>query len=259
MEKLSARDGWLWVKEGFALFRRQPAEISALFMGYMLLMIGVGIVPVIGQLLPLVLVPVFAIAFMEACADIEQGNKVHPRLLLSGFRSSAFRNLIKLGLLYLVASIAAVGASALIDGGVFWNIMSGGGSLDAEAVGESNVSLAMIFSAALYTPAAMGFWYAAPLIAWQNMGVGKAIFYSFFAVRRNIKAFIVYGLSWVLIGVLLPAVASSVVAMLVGRAFAVMVVLLTLSLLLTVVMYCSFYPTYTHVFGRRQTPTAAPD
>lgn len=250
MEKLPARAGWLWIKEGFELFRKQPAEISALFLGYMMLMIGVGVVPLVGQLLPLVLVPVFAMAFMQACADIEQGKKVYPNLLLTGFRSPAFKNLMKLGLLYLAASVVAVGASALVDGGVFWSIITGNQTVDAETVRGTNLSLAMMLSAAVYTPAAMAFWYAAPLIAWQNMGVGKAIFYSFVAVRRSARAFIVYGLSWVALGVVAPAIVSSIVGALAGRAFAVMVVLLTLSLLLTVVMYCSFYPTYTHVFGR---------
>ncbi|MGH8808813.1 MAG: BPSS1780 family membrane protein, partial [Noviherbaspirillum sp.] len=108
----------------------------------------------------------------------------------------------------------------------------------------------------VYTPAAMAFWYAAPLIAWQNMSVGKAIFYSFFAVKRSGKAFLVYGLAWVMIGVLMPALLSSLVALIFGKAFAVMFVLLTVSLILTVVMYCSFYPTYTHVFGRPEADAA---
>lgn len=250
MEKLPASDGWLWVKEGFALFRKQPAEISALFMGYMLMMIGVGIVPLVGQLLPLVLVPVFAMAFMQACADIEEGKKVTPRLLLTGFRSPAFPSLIKLGLLYLVASVVAIGASALVDGGVFWNIMTGSRTLDDETIANADLLVSMLVSATVYTPAAMAFWYAAPLIAWQKMGVAKAVFYSFFAVRNNLKTFLVYGVSWVLIGVLLPSVISTIVGVLVGRAFILMALLLSMSLLLTVIMYCSFYPTYTHVFGR---------
>jgi hypothetical protein len=112
------------------------------------------------------------------------------------------------------------------------------------------MSLAMLFAALVYTPAAMAFWYAAPLIAWQNMGVGKAIFYSFFAVKRAGKAFLVYGLAWMVIGVLLPVILSSVIAVLFGKAAIVMVILLPLSILMTVVMYCSFYPTYTHIFGR---------
>lgn len=250
MDKLPAITGWLWVKEGFALFRKQPAEISTLFLAYMFLMLIVGILPMLGQVLPVVLIPVFSMAFMQACADIENGKKVYPNLLMVGFRSPGFVNLLKLGVLYLVAAVIAVAASSIVDGGVFWQIMIGDKDLDAEAIRNSNMSLAMMFSAAVYTPAAMAFWYAAPLIAWQKMGVGKAVFYSFFAVKRSGQAFLVYGLAWVLIGVILPAILSSIVALVVGKALAVMVVLLAVSLILTVIMYCSFYPTYTHVFGR---------
>jgi hypothetical protein len=250
MDKLPAIAGWRWVKEGFTLFRKQPAEMATLFMAYMFLMVVVGFMPLIGQILPLMLVPAFSMAFMQACVHIEQGKKVYPNLLMTGFRAPAFRRLLILGVLYLVTAVLAVAASALVDDGMFWQIMSGSKELDADAIRHSGISLGMMFSAAVYTPAAMAFWYAAPLIAWQDMNVGKAVFYSFFAVKRSGRAFLVYGLSWVLIGVILPTILSSLVALVFGKAFAVMVVLLTVSLVLTVVMYCSFYPTYTHVFGR---------
>jgi len=250
--------GWIWVKEGFALFRKQPAEISTLFLAYMFLIMAIGFLPLLGQVLPLVLIPVFSMTFMQACLQIEQGKKVYPNLLLAGFRTPAFKRLLKLGVLYLVAAVIAVAASAIVDGGVFWEIMSGQKRLDTETIRGSDLSLAMMVSAAVYTPALMAFWYAAPLIAWQDMSIGKAIFYSFFAVKRSGMAFLVYGLSWVLIGIILPAVLSSLVALIVGQAFAVMVVLLTVSLVLTVVMYCSFYPTYTHIFGRPESRPALP-
>lgn len=250
MDKLPAIAGWNWVKQGFALFRKQPAEISTLFLAYMFLMMAIGFLPVLGQVLPLVLIPVFSMAFMHACLQIEQGKKVYPNLLLTGFRSPAFRSLLKLGALYLLAAVIAVAASTLVDGGVFWQVMSGDKDLDAETIRNSNMSLALMFSALVYVPAAMAFWYAAPLIMWQKMGVGKAVFYSFFAVKRLAGAFIVYGLAWMLIGVLLPAIISSLLALLFAKGSIMMAVLLPLSLLLTVVMYCSFYPTYTHVFGR---------
>ncbi|MDY7545441.1 BPSS1780 family membrane protein [Glaciimonas sp. CA11.2] len=249
MEKLPAKTGWIWVKSGFALFRKQPAEISTLFLAYMFLMLAVGIVPVLGQLLPLILIPVFSMAFMQACVQIENDKRVFPNLLLTGFRSPAVKNLLLLGCLYLLAAMIAIGASALIDGGVFWEAMTGQIPLDAKTAQESNMTLAMMFSAAVYVPFAMGFWYAAPLIAWQKMSVFKAIFYSFFAVQRETKAFMVYGLSWVVFGVLFPAIISVIVALLVGNASITLMVLLPLSILLTVVMYCSFYPTYKQVFG----------
>jgi hypothetical protein len=129
--------------------------------------------------------------------------------------------------------------------------------MDPATVRDSNMSMAMLFAAIVYTPAAMAFWYAAPLVAWQNMGVVKAIFYSFFAVKRASKAFLVYGLAWIVIGVLVPVIISSVIALLFGKAAVVMLILLPLSILMTVVMYCSFYPTYTDVFGRPE-PAALP-
>ncbi len=255
MEKLPAMTGWIWVKEGFALFRKQPAEMSTLFLSYTFLMFALGIIPVLGQLLPLLLVPVFSMTFMQACAQIEQGKRIHPNLLLTGFRSPAFRTLLTLGALYLLAAVVAVAASALIDGGVFWRVMSGQTALDAKTARESSIATAMLFATAVYTPAVMAFWYAAPLAMWQNMSAGKAIFYSFFAVRKAGKAFLLYGLAWAAIGVILPAVVSALIALLVNKPAVTVVVLLPLSIVLTIVMYCSFYPTYTYIFGK---PSALP-
>jgi len=50
-------------------------------------------------------------AFMRACADIEQAKPVFPKLLLTGFRKPAFPFLFSLGLLYLhVLDHSAIGA-----------------------------------------------------------------------------------------------------------------------------------------------------
>ena len=250
MEKLPAATGWLWIKQGFALFRKQPAELSTLFLSYMFLMMIITIIPLLGQLLPLVLVPVFSMAFMQACVQVEKGQRVYPNLLLTGFRSPAFRTLVMLGLLYVLAAIAAIGASALMDGGLFWNVMTGSGKVDAKAVQGSGITLAMLVAALLYTPAAMAFWFAAPLIAWQGMGLGKALFYSFYAVKRAGRAFALYGLGWAAIGVVLPLLLSTLLGQLTGSPVLMMMVLLPLSIVLTVVMYCSFYPTYTTLFGK---------
>lgn len=254
MKTLPAHSGWLWIKEGFALFKKRPTEISTLFIAYMFVILALNLVPLIGQVLPLVLVPAFSMAFMQACAQIEQDQNVHPGLLLTGFRSPALPSLLILGVMYLTAAVLAVAASALVDGGVFWKVMSGALKLDSQEVRDSNMPRAMLFSAAVYTPAAMAFWYAAPLIFWKNMNAGKAIFYSFFAVRNSGRAFIVYVLAWIGLGIVMPALISAILAVVLGQFLGVFV-LLPLSILLTVVMYCSFYPTYTHVFDK---PYAAP-
>ncbi|NUU03229.1 BPSS1780 family membrane protein [Herbaspirillum robiniae] len=251
MEKIPAKDGWLWVKQGFALFRKQPAEMSTLFLSYMFLMLALGIIPVLGQMLPLILVPVFSIAFLQACVQIEKGQRVYPNLLLLGFRDPARNTLLKLGLLYLLAATLAVAVSALADGGVFWKAMMGSGLSTKELEGAAgSMRIAMLISAALYVPAAMAFWYAAPLIVWQKMPLGKALFYSFFAVRRAGRAFLLYALAWIVIAVMVPTLISLAITLLTGSINAVVFILLPISIILTVVMYCSFYPTYTAVFGK---------
>ena len=108
----------------------------------------------------------------------------------------------------------------------------------------------------VHVPAAMAFWYAAPLIMWQQMPLGKALFYSFFAVRRAGRAFLVYGLAWIVIAIVVPTVISMIIALVSGSFTVVFFILLPISIMLTVVMYCSFYPTYTSVFGK---PRRGPD
>lgn len=259
MDSIPAKAGWLWVKDGFALFRKQPMEFSTLFLSYTFLMLGIGIIPLAGQVLPLILTPAFSMAFMQACRQAEQGQRIYPNVLLAGFRSPAFRALALLGVFYLLAAMIAFGASALVDDGMFWKIISGQIPLDAKTVNESNISLAMLFSAAIYVPAGMAFWYAPPLIMWNGMSVAKAMFYSFFAVKKAGKAFIVYGLAWFVICGPMSIFLGGLIAAVTGSTAAMMMVLFPLWLVMTVVLYCSFYPTYTYIFGKKDSsPSAIP-
>ena len=248
MNTLTAMSGWQWIKRGFQIFRKQPAEMLTLFFAYMFFNMGIGLIPFLGQFLPLLLVPVFALNFMYACRTIEAGERVYPNLLLTGFRSPALPKLLKLGALYIVAAALAIAASSLFDGGVFWNLVTSVEPVDPKTLPESALLLGMTTAALAYVPAMMAFWYAAPLIAWNDMAVSKAVFYSFFAVWRSARAFLVYGLAWFLISVLLSLVLSLVVAITGGSGVTLMIILMPLSVAMTVVMYCSFYPTYTDVF-----------
>ena len=48
MDNLAAKDGIGWIRQGFALFRRQSSELSMLFLLYMLLMFSLSLILVIG-------------------------------------------------------------------------------------------------------------------------------------------------------------------------------------------------------------------
>ena len=249
MNRLPAITGWHWVKEGFAIFRKQPIALATLFLSYLFMMVAIGIVPVLGQMLPLILLPVFSLAFLRASAQVKAGEQVSPALLFAAFRSPALKPLLLLGAVQLSISIAILAVSALIDGGIFWKVISGQMQLDAKILSTSNMSQAMLLSALLYIPATMAFWYAAPLVAWHQMGIGKALFYSFFAMQRQTRAFLVYSLGWAAIIIILPMIFSVLLALMFRSAGIVVALLMPLSLILTVVLYCSFYATYTDVFG----------
>ena len=130
-----------------------------------------------------------------------------------------------------------------------WKLMSG--QIQSNEIANEdfkNLPLSMLFSIFVYIPFAMGFWYAAPLTTWQRMSLLKSIFYSFFAVYNSGRAFIIYILGWITIGITLPAFISGILGLILGHAFVAVIILMPLSIVLTIVMYCSFYPTYTDIF-----------
>jgi hypothetical protein len=53
-----------------------------------------------------------------------------------------------------------------------------------------------------------------------------------------------------MIGIAAPAIISAFLSLLLGKTLVTVMLLMPLSVILTLVMYCSFYPTYTAVFER---------
>lgn len=248
MQAIPAASGWMWIKQGFALFRKQPLEMCSLFFSYFFLALALNFVPLVGPILPMLLVPVFSLAFLQACSDIESGKRVYPTALLTGFRSPAFSKLLGLGMLYCLAVMLALRASSLADDGTFWQLMTGQIKLDEKLAKDGQLLLPMLVSGLAYIPAAMAFWFAAPLLSWRSMNLGKAIFFSFFAVCKAGKAFLIYILSWFGL-VITMSFGASIFGLLIQNDTLAMLLLFPASMLLTVVMYCSFYPPFQQIFG----------
>jgi len=254
MEQIPAVAGWHWIKQGFALFRRQPAEISTLFVLCCCLKLLLSVIPVIGLILWFVLIPVFSMAFMIACNDIEHDKRVHPRVLFAGFRGPALKRLLALGTCYLAAMLVALVAAYIFDGGyllqTFVDQVNNAPAADAKAGEDPRLAASVLVVMCTYLLATLPLWFASPLIAWQNMSVGKAIFFSFFSIVRAFKAFALYALCWFLITVTVNLSISTILQILQVGSFDIgLFILMPFFLLLTVVMYCSYYASYTQIFG----------
>lgn len=100
----------------------------------------------------------------------------------------------------------------------------------------------------LYVIVAALFWHAPVLVAWHGLRLTQALFFSGVACWLNKWAFLVYGAAWVMVFLFIDLCAGMLVTIGLSPQFAG-----TLQVPFNIaaggVLYCSFYPAYTSVFG----------
>lgn len=193
--QVNAGQGWRWITDGFALFRKNPPIWIALFLIYFVILVVVSMVPLIGPLTMSLLAPVFTAGFMLACRDVEQGEELELGYLIAGFKHHTAA-LITVGGFYLVGSIIVLGVMMLSGGGA----ILGAASLGQEAaepqvmVGAmGGVMIGLLAGFALFIPLLMAYWFAPALVVFHGMPALEAMKLSFQACLRNIMPFLVYG------------------------------------------------------------------
>jgi hypothetical protein len=246
MNDLPARTGWEWLKQGIGLFRKQPAALTTLLFANILFYFGLSAVPFLGSVLAVVLIPSFTMAFMQACMMIENGDRVTPAVLLTGFRQPALAALCKLGLVYLgVLVLMTLITSLTIPQEVLVQMMP---LPDAKAPSNIQASHLLTIVGVFLLNAALlvTLSFAAPLTYWKHMGPGKATFYSFFAVIRTARPFLVLLTAWfgIFFGVCIVA------ALVFGDAALGRVVLMWLVFLFMLLLQCAMYAGYRTIFGK---------
>lgn len=252
MNTVLARDGWNWVRTGFALFRKNPAMWAFLVFSYIMLMQLLGMVPVLGWFAATVLIPVFSASFMIVSRELDLGKKIGFALLFSGF-SSNLPALLRQGGLYLAAALAILALSAVVDGGLLLQLMVLGTRPPASAFEDGSLAGAAALAGMLYMPVLAAFWFAPALSAWRDLPALKALFYSLFAAWLNWRAFLAYGLALVLLS-LSCSFALFVLALLLrallGQHAQNTLLLVVLPVMLTYVptLFASFYASYRDIF-----------
>src|SRR2546423_11366223 len=129
---------------------------------------------------------------MVMCAVLDRGGLLRPSLLFSGFRSG-LGTLIALGALSLVSIVVVLGIASLAYSAALMTLILSGQQPSVEAIQDGSDLNALLVAALAATPVAMAFWFAPVLVAWSRIGAAQSLFYSFFAVWRNWRAFFVYG------------------------------------------------------------------
>jgi hypothetical protein len=113
-----ARTGLQWVQQGIRTFRQQPLALAALFFLSMAAMSLVTVLPLVGPVIALGLLPATSLAMMVAAAEASHGRAPTPALLLVAFRTGRQRlnSMLTLGAMYAAGFLLIMGLSLL-----FWH------------------------------------------------------------------------------------------------------------------------------------------
>lgn len=255
---VAARSGQTWLPAGFRLFHRQPLAWTLILFVYWASMLIMAFIPMLGSVLPLLIAPGLSMGFIEIARAVDEGRPPSPPLLVSAFRSPRAKAVLMLGVWYALEIVAILLFSVMIDGGLLLDWITSASMPGPEKIGDMQRAAAV--SVLLYVPVMMSFWFAPQLVVWSGFSPLKALFFSFFAVWRNLGAFLRYALIWVLITVGIALLSSLIGSGLDLGGETMTAFLFPITLILMAVAHGSFYQSTRDIFGvSDQEPSPAAD
>lgn len=240
--KVEAANGWLWIKQGYALFRQSAVLWVVLVMIGMAGLVVLASVPVVGDPLATLLFPVLLGGLMMGCRAQESGEELELAHLFAGFRKNA-QQLVALGGINLVSQLLILGVMGLTGGATLVSIMmSSQPETDPAAVtaAVAGAGVALLIGATLFCVLLLAMEFAPMLVIFGGLQPVAALKASLRACLRNVGALSIYGIAIILLGL----VAS--MPMMLGW------------LILLPVMVTSMYASYRDLFPPVKEPEEAP-
>ena len=204
---LSAGEGAAWWGESWRIFCAAPWAWLAIFVVFVLLSIGLVMVPIVGSIAHTVLTPVFAGGVMLGCHALAQGRPLTIGHLFEGFQGGRFAPLLTLGLLWLavlfVIAIVMVGTVFLTLGASGLAALMNAGStmttIDYTALMSAGATILIvgIVAAVIALLVAMAYWFAPALVVLNGEPPVAALSKSFAASWHNFGAFLLYGVIYI--------------------------------------------------------------
>ncbi|MDD3352390.1 BPSS1780 family membrane protein [Zoogloea sp.] len=243
---LPAQRGWVWIFDGFILWKRNPALLTFLVFGCSLVLLLIASVPLVGQVAMSLIMPAMSLGIFNGCKAVHERRKAGPEVLISGFKQN-FPELVKIGGLYLAGTLIVMGISLLIDGDMnekFGKAMLGKAEW-GETFDDPSFTLALLVATVGSTPLMMAYWFAPLLAGWGKVPAAKALFFSFVACLRNWRPFLTYG-----IGLMTIAMMAGVLISILGLVSPLLSILpaMIFPVVFIPVVFASFYTNALDVF-----------
>jgi len=186
-------NGWTWLADAWALFRRAAGVWIAMVLALAVIMIVGHLIPVIGWLALQILWPVFAAGLLIASRSVEQRGDAQFSELFAGFKHPRFGTLVLLGVIWLVLCIVIALAVGLLTGVHIAALIGPDMTIEQVAGVAARLLIAALLILALLVPLIMAVWFAPALIVFHDLGVGASLKASFAGSLKNVLPFLLYG------------------------------------------------------------------
>lgn len=195
--KVSALHGWMWIKQGYWLFRKNPLLWMVLTSISVVGLFGISLIPVVGDPLSTLLFPVLLAGFMFGCHALAQGEELELAHLFGGFQKFT-QQLVTLGGINLVSQLLILGVMMLTGGAVLVSLLMSGKPVEDPALlmqAAAGAGLAIMLGIFLYSILLMALQFAPMLVIFSGMRPVPALQASLRAFMRNFLPLTVYGLA----------------------------------------------------------------
>ncbi len=194
--KVPAIHGWLWIKQGFVLFKKNPLLWMVLTAIGVVAIFAVASIPVIGDPLSTLMFPVLLAGYMYGCRALDRNEELELAHLFAGFGKYS-QPLITLGGINLVGQLLILGLMMLTGGAAMVNIINSNTPVTDPAVlmqAMSGGGLALLIGLVLFCILIMAMQFAPMLVIFAGMKPVPALKASLQAFMHNVLALTVYGL-----------------------------------------------------------------
>jgi hypothetical protein len=190
--------GLAWWSGGWRLFRESALLWIGMGIVLLLINIGIGLIPIAGNLASGLIFPIFGGGLMLGCHGLDSGEELRFGHLFAGFQNK-LGHLLMIGALYLLGSLAIVAVVLLFGfGGGFATAIWGG---EQSTAAISGMLLGGAIAALVMVPLGMSMWFAPALVALHELTAFEAMKLSFRGCLRNVLPFLLYGLAGIALAV----------------------------------------------------------
>ncbi len=203
-QRLPTKQGWEWIKQGYALFMKAPLLWIVMLIICMVAALGISSVPVVGEPLVSLLMPAVLVGLMAGCRALSQGDELELAHLFRGFKSHT-SPLVTLGGISLVSQLLIFGAMMLVGGATLVGILMGGqpdANPNAMLQAVTGAGFAMLLGIVLFSVLMMAMQYAPLLVYFRNVPPLHAMRLSLRAFLYNVGPMLVYGMTFLLLAIL---------------------------------------------------------